>query len=230
MAPPADWTILIIDDEADIREVMAMTLEDAGYRVLAAADGPSGLHLCETDTPQIVVTDVRMPGMDGIDVLRRIKSDRPEVEVIVVTAFGEMDLAIRALQLDASDFITKPVNDEALHLALDRAQHRFNSRKQLRDHAALLEMEHAKTTQELAKTIAFQRNLIEGSMDGILASDDADAIVICNRAMERLAGTNREDVIRTRRWNDFFTPPGSPAAGEKPCRKRLRRPGPPLPL
>ena len=69
-----------------------------------------------------MITDIRMPGMDGIEVLKKIKSEDPDTEVIVVTAFGEMALAIQALQLDASDFVTKPIHDEALFVAIDRAK------------------------------------------------------------------------------------------------------------
>ncbi|MBW1984831.1 MAG: response regulator, partial [Deltaproteobacteria bacterium] len=109
-----DWKIIFIDDEKDIRDVMKITLADAGYNVLTAEDGQTGLRMCNEFLPQIVITDIRMPGMDGIRVLESIKKKYPTVEVIVVTAFGEMELAIRALQLDASDFITKPIHEDAL--------------------------------------------------------------------------------------------------------------------
>ncbi|MFP4388017.1 MAG: response regulator, partial [Desulfococcaceae bacterium] len=89
--PP--WKIVLIDDEPGIRKVTGIALRDAGYDVAAAADGPEGLALCAEARPQIVITDVRMPGMDGIAVLERIKADMPDIEVIVATAFGEMDLA-----------------------------------------------------------------------------------------------------------------------------------------
>jgi signal transduction histidine kinase len=143
MTESAAWKIVLIDDEEDIREVMTLTLEDAGYRVASAPDGESGLQICEQISPQIIITDIRMPGMDGIQVLEAIKKKNPDIEVIVATAFGEMELAIRALQLDASDFITKPISDEALYLALDRARNRYTSRKQLKDYTVLLEKEKA---------------------------------------------------------------------------------------
>jgi two-component system NtrC family sensor kinase len=91
------WPVLIIDDEKDIREVTALTLMDAGYRVETAADGTEGLARCEQFSPRIVITDIRMPGMDGIQVLETIKQRYPDTEVIVATAFGEMETAIRAL-------------------------------------------------------------------------------------------------------------------------------------
>jgi len=140
---PDEWQVVLIDDEADIREVTAITLQDAGYRVATAADGQAGLALFAEYAPQIVITDIRMPRMDGLAVLESIKQSNQDTEVIVVTAFGEMDLAIRALQLDASDFITKPINDESLHLALKRARERYTARKQARDYTALLEKRNA---------------------------------------------------------------------------------------
>jgi signal transduction histidine kinase len=139
MSPPREWTIVLIDDEPDIREVMRLSLQDAGHRVLEAPDGMTGIHLCEQEHPEVVITDIRMPGMDGIQVLEAIKSSQPDTEVIVATAFGDIDLAIRALQLDASDFITKPISDQTLFLALRRAQQRFLSRKKLLDYTRLLE-------------------------------------------------------------------------------------------
>ena len=123
------WKVLVIDDEEGIRKVLTITLADAGYEVLAASDGEMGLRVCRADAPQIVVTDIRMPGMDGLEVLRRIKQEHPDREVIVITAFGEMEMAVRALQLDASDFITKPIENEALLVALDRARERYRVRQ-----------------------------------------------------------------------------------------------------
>lgn len=204
MPTSESWQIVLIDDEEDIREVMTLSLKDAGYRVETAADGESGLRLCQEISPRIVITDIRMPGRDGLQVLEALKKSHPDIEVIVATAFGEMDLAIRALQLDASDFITKPISDEALYLALKRAKERFNSRKQLKDYTALLEKENAETSQQLLKSIAFQRNLIESSMDGILGCDDNDTVVTYNQSMEQMLGYPKEDVLHMMTFKQFF--------------------------
>ncbi|MGD8519945.1 MAG: response regulator [Desulfobacterales bacterium] len=200
----SQWKIVLIDDEEDIREVMAIALQDAGYKVDTAADGATGLQLCEGTSPQILITDIRMPGIDGLQVLETIKKKYPDIEVIVATAFGEMDLAIRALQLDASDFITKPISDEALYLALKRAKERFNSRKQLKDYTALLEKEKAETSQELLKSIAFQRNLIESSMDGILGCDNNNTVATYNHSMEQILGYPKEEVLHKMTFEQFF--------------------------
>jgi PAS domain S-box-containing protein len=206
MAPPLAWEIVLIDDEQDIRDVMTITLEDAGCNVSAAPNGEMGLQLCDEVSPQIVITDIRMPGMDGIQVLESLKKMHPDIEVIVATAFGDMDLAIRALQLDASDFITKPINNEALHLALKRAQERYTARKQLADYTALLERERDLTSRELVKTFVFQKNLIESSMDGILACDRDDTVIAYNTSMEQMLGYTKNTVIRYMRFEQFFQP------------------------
>jgi PAS domain S-box-containing protein len=171
---------------------------------MTAPDGVTGLHLCEENSPQIVITDIRMPGMDGLQVLETLKSQNPDIEVIVATAFGEMDLAIRALQLDASDFITKPISDEALYLALQRAQDRYKSRKQLKDYTALLEREKAETSQELLKSIAFQRNLIESSIDGILGCEENDKVVTFNQSMEKILGFSKAETLQKMDLGQFF--------------------------
>ena len=204
MAIPSIWKIVLIDDEEDIREVMAVALLDAGYTVETAADGATGIELCAAICPQIVITDIRMPGIDGLQVLETIKEKFPDIEVIVATAFGEMDLAIRALQLDASDFVTKPISDEALNLALKRAKNRFTSRKQLKDYTTILEKEKAETSQELLSNIAFQRNLIESSMDGILACDENNIVVIFNRSIEKMLGYAKTEALLSMTMGQFF--------------------------
>jgi len=202
------WKIVLIDDEQDIRDVMTVTLKDAGYNVMSAANGVDGLRLCKDTAPQIVITDIRMPKMDGIQVLKALKTSDPDVEVIVVTAFGDIDIAIQALQLDASDFVTKPIDDKALHMALKRAQDRYTVRKALRDHTALLEKENAQTTQELSKIISFQRNLIDSSMDGILGCDEKEIVVIFNKSMEQMLGFSKNEVLSKMTFSQFFLPDG----------------------
>lgn len=200
------WRIVLVDDEADICEVLGVSLEDAGYEVETARNGETGLQLCHTFRPHILITDIRMPGMDGLQLLEAVKASQPEIEVIVATAFGEMQVAIRALQLDASDFVTKPVGEEALQLALKRARERYIARKQLADHARLLEEESVHTTQELLRTISFQRRLIQSSMDGILGCDRDETAVTYNQALEGMVGHARHQVLWRKHLSDFLSP------------------------
>ena len=116
--------ILVIDDEKPTLKMFRLTLMAYGYEVLTAENGQEGLDVFERERPRIVLTDIKMPGMNGIEVLRRIKQIDPTAEVIVITGHGDMDLAIQALNLDAADFINKPIQRHLLEQALKSAQER----------------------------------------------------------------------------------------------------------
>ena len=198
------WKVLIIDDEEGVRKVMSIALEDAGYDVLTAADGPGGIRIFQEESPQIVITDIRMPGMGGIEVLETLKKKAPDSEVIVVTAYGEMDIAIRALRLDASDFITKPINDEALFIALERAKERFKTRKELSDYTSLIEERWMDTAEELTRVFNYQNNLIESSIDGIMGCDRAGKIITYNKSLEKILGYRKDEVAGKLSFDHFF--------------------------
>lgn len=180
--------LLLIDDEPDILRLLAMSLRSDGYDVLTADSGEAGMRTFETDTPEVVLTDIRMPGMDGIDVLRRIKAASPDTEVIIITGHGDIDLAIEALQLGASDFINKPIKDQALAVALKRAGERLDIRRQLRDYTTNLEKRVAEATRQLRRRSNFQIKLIRSSTDGIVAADKSFSVVIYNPAAEKIFG------------------------------------------
>ncbi len=144
-------SVLIIDDEPDIREVVCVVLKDAGFQVMDAENGIKGLELAGSWCPHIVLTDLRMPEMNGLEVLKRLKNGVDDIEVVVVTAFAELDLAIQALQLDASDFITKPLREDALKLALKRAMNRFLAKRKLKEYARHLEQENINQAKLLHK-------------------------------------------------------------------------------
>lgn len=117
-------TILVVDDEQPTLDMLEMLLEAYGYQVLLAHDGKEALDLFKEKNPPLVLTDIKMPIMDGMEVLNHIKDINPLTEVIVITGHGDMDLAINALNLDATDFINKPVQRKALEQALKRAENR----------------------------------------------------------------------------------------------------------
>ena len=131
--------ILLVDDEAGIRKVLAISLTDLGYTVHTADSASAALDVMEKIRPAIVLTDIKMPGMDGIELLKTVKQRYPETEVIMLTGHGDMDLAVESLKFRASDFITKPIDDEALTVALDRAGEQIAMRGQLKAHTENLE-------------------------------------------------------------------------------------------
>jgi two-component system NtrC family sensor kinase len=187
--------IVIIDDDKEIRDAMCQILSSFKYQVFAAENGPSGIEMLLRENPSIVLTDIKMPGMDGIEVLKKVKERSPDTEVIVVTGHADMDVAIQALQLEASDFITKPISKEALTIALKRAEQKVWLRKKLSEHTQDLERRIKKTTDELGQRHAFERNLIQASMDGIIANDREGNIIVFNEGAERIVGYSRDEAI-----------------------------------
>lgn len=203
MSHSIDWKIVVIDDEEDIRQVLCVVLADAGFEVATAVDGEDGLRVCSEFLPQIVLTDIRMPKMDGIQLLEALKQTQPEIEVIVLTAFGEMEQATRALELDASDYITKPLSDDVLFIALKRAQNRYLSQRQNKKYLSQI---HSQKTQEIVKSASFQENLIQSAIDGALACDRDETIVSLNPAMEKMLGLDKAGVIHKTKLNQIFPP------------------------
>lgn len=117
--------ILLIDDEQPTLKMFTLLLSAYGFDVLTAENGQEGIEVFRRESPSLVLTDIKMPIMDGIEVLKAIKSLNPQTEVIVITGHGDMELAIQALNLDATDFINKPLQREALEKALERAKERL---------------------------------------------------------------------------------------------------------
>ena len=153
--------ILLIDDEAGIRKLLSISLRSEGYDVITAKNGKRGIELFEQEAPSIVLTDIKMPGTDGIGVLKRIKEINPETEVIVITGDGDMKLAVKSLQLDASDFITKPISEEALSVALKRAEEKLKIKKRLKNYTYNLEKAVKEKTGELEKSYKEMESLCD---------------------------------------------------------------------
>ncbi len=135
----ARHSLLLVDDEEDIRDVLQLPLEDLGYKVLTAENAETALAIFRKKKPAMVLTDIKMPGMDGIELLQEIKKDSPETEVIMITGHGDMSLAIKSLKYEATDFIIKPINVSSLEIALGRAEERIHTRFKLLEYTRNLE-------------------------------------------------------------------------------------------
>ena len=114
--------ILVIDDERPTLNMFRLFLKAYGHDVLTAENGPSGLEIFQREKPPIVFTDVKMPGMDGLEVVRRIREIEPAVQIIVMTGHGDSDLAVQASHLQAAAFIYKPISRADLEAALRKAE------------------------------------------------------------------------------------------------------------
>jgi len=131
--------VLIADDEEDIRDLLGLLLEDLGFEVLKAGDGNTAFSLFQTVRPPILLTDIKMPGLDGIQLLKRVKAEDPDAEVIMISGHGDMNLAIESLKYEAADFITKPIDDALLTHALRKAQEKISLKRELRTYTENLE-------------------------------------------------------------------------------------------
>lgn len=113
--------VLLVDDETDFVETLAKRLGKRGIAVLCASRGEQALEVLAANPLDVVVLDVKMPGLDGLEVLRRIKAGHPQVEVIMLTGHADMDAAIRGMELGAFDYLMKPTSIEELLYKLEDA-------------------------------------------------------------------------------------------------------------
>ena len=123
----AQKTILVADDDASIRSLLKQLLADEGFAVLEAATGSEVVEKVKDSVPDLVIMDIRMPELDGIEALSRVKTINPRTAVLIMTAFGSSNMAIRAMELGAFDYITKPFE-------LDKISHTV---KRVLEHLAL---------------------------------------------------------------------------------------------
>ncbi len=162
------YKLLLVDDEEGIRKVLGITLTDMGYDVFTAEDGDKALQIFQKENPQIVLTDIKMPGMDGIELLQKIKLENPDSEVIMITGHGDMDLAIKSLKYQAVDFVTKPINDEVLEIALNRAREKILMRQQLKEYTENLE---ELVREKSAQVVALERQVaVDQTIQGLSAA------------------------------------------------------------
>ncbi|HSO20058.1 MAG TPA: hybrid sensor histidine kinase/response regulator, partial [Desulfosarcina sp.] len=180
MHDPGDETILIVDDEADIRDVLAIALQDMGYRTAEAENAGRAFDVFRENNPLIVITDIKMPGGDGIELLRKIKQENPETEVIMITGHGDMNLAIRSLKYQATDFITKPINVDVLEIALRRAREKIAMRRRLQDYTRSLEqlVREKSQLQDHLASLGLMIGSISHGMKGLLTSLDGGLYLV----------------------------------------------------
>ena len=114
--------VLIVDDEKDFVEMFALRLEGQGERVSTAHSGKEALKILENNIIDVVILDIRMPGMDGIDVLKQIKKLYPIIEVILLTGHGSTETAVKGMKLGAFDYLMKPADFEDIKIKLESAR------------------------------------------------------------------------------------------------------------
>ena len=212
-----ETTILICEDDQVTRASMALYLEELGYRILEAEDGLQGIASFVENRPDLVLTDLRMPGLDGMQLLTRIVAEAPETPVLIVSGMGTLEDAIEALRIGAWDYLTKPLHDLALlRHAVERALERAWLIRQRRSYEETLEATVAERTAELREKTrrleeeVRQRRIMEGIIlqakneweltvdaipDFIALVDRHDRIIRANRALAEAVGTPPDKLV-----------------------------------
>ncbi len=137
--------VLVVDDDASLRRILEYNLAEEGHGVAVAGSGEEALGLLQKGRFDLVLTDIKMPGMDGMDLLRRIKAVAPDTQVIVLTAFGTIEMAVEAMKAGAFEYLTKPFNRDELKLT---------ARKALR--IKHLEADNVRLQKEVTKKYGFE--------------------------------------------------------------------------
>jgi sigma-B regulation protein RsbU (phosphoserine phosphatase) len=149
---PAAARILTIEDESPIRDGIVAYLEDSGFTMLQANDGLAGLEIFRREHPDVVLCDLRLPGMDGLDILSTITTESPETPVIVVSGVSLLNYAVQALKRGAWDYVTKPIQDMAvLESAVRRVIEHAELLRQNREYREHLEKLNRELTQTLTQ-------------------------------------------------------------------------------
>jgi DNA-binding NtrC family response regulator len=160
--------ILIVDDELNIRNALVTILEKKGYEARGVGTGEEALDLLETTGVDLVITDLRMPGIGGIEFLRKLRAQWPGTEVVVMTAYGSIEVAVEAMRLGAYDYLAKPIDRERFPIVVEKAlerRHLSIENRQLRDRLET----RTRFDQLLGESAPMQR--VYGLMEMVASSD-----------------------------------------------------------
>ncbi|MDP8218445.1 MAG: response regulator [Candidatus Theseobacter exili] len=188
--------VLTIDDEKEIRESFRNFLEDYNYTVLEAGNGRIGIQMIEDEKPDLVLVDLRMPGINGLDILKWAKENSPDTPIIVVSGTGIISDAIEALHLGACDYLIKPIEDlVVLQYAIDKSLERTRLIRENTAYQKHLESEIKRRTQELYESEKNYRLLIENQTDMIVKFDTEGRLIFVSPSYCKTFGKTQGELI-----------------------------------
>lgn len=173
--------VLVVDDEQDIRDGSERILSRMGCRVFKAGRGEEGLDILSREAVDIVLLDLKMPGMDGMEVLSRIQSGDQEILVIVITGFATVETAIEAMKQGAYDFIPKPFEPDQLRIVINRARDKIRITRE----AEQLMEEREKTLADLGAEKSRIHTIIESLPSGLVVTNTGGKVVLMNPSFRR---------------------------------------------
>ncbi|MBI5590284.1 MAG: response regulator [Deltaproteobacteria bacterium] len=169
--------ILVVDDEARIRDACRLVLEDCGYGVCVASTGTKGLELIREQHFDIILLDLMMPELSGLDVLPEVKAQHPDTVVIVITGYATLEHSVDAMKKGAFDFIPKPFTPEHLRVTIARA------------------IEYTRALRDIADSRSRLRTLVNRISDGVMCTNHGHRVALANPAFLRMIGCAAESVI-----------------------------------
>ncbi|MFP4474463.1 MAG: ATP-binding protein [Desulfatibacillaceae bacterium] len=186
MTEKADNRVLVVDDEKDIREGCERILSRMGCEVRTAGDGETALSLLESESFDLLLLDLKMPGADGADVLDIVREKYRDLLVIVITGYATVDTAIDCMKRGAYDFIPKPFEPAQLRIAVDRALDKLRLEREAR----AAEQARQRTLADLGKEQSRIRTIIEALPSGLVVTNPKGEVVLMNPAFRRLLDIN----------------------------------------
>jgi PAS domain S-box-containing protein len=183
-----DALVLVVDDEQDIRDASERILSRVGYQVQKASRGDEALDILNKNSVDIVLLDLKMPGMDGMEVLERIRKLSETIQVIVITGYATVETAIEAMKQGAYDFIPKPFEPDQLRIVVNRAWEKIHFTQE----AQRLEQERNRTLADLDTEKSRIRTIIESFPSGVMVTDPKGQVVLMNPAFKQLLGLDNK--------------------------------------
>lgn len=181
MTNQTSFHVLVVDDEEGIRSGADRILTRMGCRVTQAANGVDGLKVVDADPPAIVLLDMKMPGIDGMEVLQRIQALDREILVIVITGYATLETAVEAMKRGAYDFIPKPFTPDQLRIVVNRAMETVR----LREQAETLARERERTLLDLDREQSRLRTIVDSLPSGLFVTNTEGIVVLMNPACRR---------------------------------------------
>jgi len=174
--------VLVVDDEQDIRDASERILSRVGYQVQMASRGDEALDILNKESVDIMLLDLKMPGMDGLEVLERVRKQNTDIQVVVITGYATVETAIEAMKQGAYDFIPKPFEPDQLRIVVNRAWEKICFIQE----AEKLELERNRTLSDLDTEKSRIRTIIESFPSGVMVTDSKGRVVLMNPAFKQL--------------------------------------------